>query len=50
MLVSHLAYKTNSICQRIKPKLFYDHFNKKATLIVSLVPVTDWHLYFPDPT
>lgn len=29
---------------------FNYRFNKKATLIVSQVPVTDWHLRFPDPT
>lgn len=31
-------------------EIFEDRFNKKATLIVSQVPVTDWHLRFPDPT
>ncbi len=31
-------------------EIFDDRFGKKATLIVSQVPVTDWHLRFPDPT
>jgi len=31
-------------------EIFDDRFNKKASLIVSQVPVTDWHLRFPDPT
>lgn len=31
-------------------EIFDDRFNKKATLIVSQVPVADWHLRFPDPT
>ncbi len=31
-------------------EIFDDRFNKKATVIVSQVPVTDWHLRFPDPT
>jgi DNA replication protein DnaC len=31
-------------------EIFDDRFNKKSTLIVSQVPVSDWHLRFPDPT
>ena len=31
-------------------EIFDDRFNKKSTLIVSQVPVPDWHLRFPDPT
>ena len=31
-------------------EIFDDRFNKKSTLIVSQVPVTDWHPRFPDPT
>lgn len=31
-------------------EVFDDRFGKTATLIVSQVPVTDWHLRFPDPT
>ena len=31
-------------------EIFDDRFNKKSTLIVSQVPVADWHLRFPDPT
>ena len=31
-------------------EIFDDRFNKKATLIASQVPVSDWHLRFPDPT
>lgn len=31
-------------------EIFDDRFGKTATLIVSQVPVTDWHLRFPDPT
>ncbi len=31
-------------------EIFDDRFGKAATLIVSQVPVTDWHLRFPDPT
>jgi DNA replication protein DnaC len=31
-------------------EIFDDRFNKKASLIVSQVPVTDWHLRFLDPT
>jgi DNA replication protein DnaC len=31
-------------------EIFDDLFNKKSTLIVSQVPVTDWHIHFPDPT
>jgi len=30
--------------------VFDDRFAKTATLIVSQVPVSDWHLRFPDPT
>lgn len=31
-------------------ELFDDRFNHTATIIVSQVPLTDWHLRFPDPT
>jgi DNA replication protein DnaC len=31
-------------------EVFDDRFGKKATLIVSQVPVADWHTRFPDPT
>jgi len=31
-------------------EVFDDRFGKKATLIVSQVPVADWHARFPDPT
>ena len=31
-------------------EVFDDRFGKTATLIVSQVPVADWHLRFPDPT
>ena len=31
-------------------EVFDDRFGKKATLIVSQVPVADWHVRFPDPT
>lgn len=31
-------------------EIFDDRFNKKATLIISQVPVADWHLRFPDPS
>ena len=30
--------------------IFDDRFGKRATLIVSQVPVADWHARFPDPT
>jgi DNA replication protein DnaC len=31
-------------------EVFDDRFGKKATIITSQVPVTDWHARFPDPT
>ena len=31
-------------------EVFDDRFGKSATLIVSQVPVTEWHARFPDPT
>lgn len=31
-------------------KLFDDRFGKSATLFTAQVPVSDWHLRFPDPT
>lgn len=31
-------------------EVFDDRFGKSATLIVSQVPVADWHARFPDPT
>ena len=31
-------------------EVFDDRFGKTATLIVSQVPVADWHTRFPDPT
>jgi DNA replication protein DnaC len=31
-------------------EVFDDRFGKKATLIVSQVPIADWHIRFPDPT
>jgi len=31
-------------------EVFDDRFGKRATLIVSQVPVADWHARFPDPT
>ena len=31
-------------------EVFDDRFGKTATLIVSQVPVADWHAHFPDPT
>ncbi len=31
-------------------EVFDDRFGKTATLIVSQVPVADWHARFPDPT
>ena len=31
-------------------ELFDDRFNKSATILVSQVPVADWHARFPDPT
>jgi DNA replication protein DnaC len=31
-------------------EVFDDRFGKKATMIVSQVPIADWHIRFPDPT
>jgi DNA replication protein DnaC len=31
-------------------EVFDDRFGKSATIIVSQVPVSDWHARFPDPT
>jgi len=31
-------------------EIFDDRFGKATTVIVSQIPVTDWHLRFPDPT
>jgi len=31
-------------------EIFDDRFGKAATVIVSQIPVADWHLRFPDPT
>ncbi len=31
-------------------EVFDDRFGKTATVIVSQVPVADWHTRFPDPT
>jgi DNA replication protein DnaC len=31
-------------------EVFDDRFGKSATIIISQVPVSDWHARFPDPT
>ena len=31
-------------------QVFDDRFGKSATIIVSQVPVSEWHARFPDPT
>ena len=31
-------------------EVFDDRFGHSATIIVSQVPVSDWHARFPDPT
>jgi DNA replication protein DnaC len=31
-------------------EVFDDRFGKRATIIASQIPVTDWHVRFPDPT
>jgi DNA replication protein DnaC len=31
-------------------EVFDDRFGKSATIIISQVPISDWHARFPDPT
>jgi len=39
-----------TVCGSDLLEVFDDRFGKTATVIVSQVPVTEWHARFPDPT